>query len=74
MKIAVIEYKTNRVTHLVGEKLDLRRAEQVDDGMQHNMNHDKFYTLIVPDSVKVWDERDSFQQEMTAMLTAAEEL
>lgn len=45
--IEVIEYEGDKVVHSVdvSDKSD-RQAERVQDGMDRNLNHEKFYTRM----------------------------
>ncbi len=46
-RIEVVEVKTDKVIHVVKLHGDNRmHASKVDDGMQHNLDHSRFYTRI----------------------------
>ena len=44
--IEVRELETDKVVKRMGPHNE-RRAERIDDGLNHNLNHDKYYTVIV---------------------------
>ena len=46
--IEVIEYEGDKVVHKVDvSDKSQRQAERVQDGMDRNLNHEKFYTRMV---------------------------
>jgi hypothetical protein len=45
-QIKVIEHTTGKVVHATKPRLDKAKVDKIDDGMQHNLDHDRFYTLI----------------------------
>lgn len=45
--VQVIAYDDNEVVKEMGPMSE-RKAERVDDGVNINLNHDAFYTLIKP--------------------------
>ena len=45
--IEVVEFDTEEVIHTVECRGGKHMAEKADDGMQHNLNHEKYYTRIV---------------------------
>ncbi|CAB5514742.1 hypothetical protein ACOTHJ_13705 [Achromobacter xylosoxidans] len=46
-RIEVREYDTDKVVQSIPCK-DEHGANRADAGMQHNLNHDKFYTKVCP--------------------------
>lgn len=50
--IEVVEFDTGKVVKTLGPMGD-RNAEKCDDGMQHNLNHQRFFTRIVEADVPI---------------------
>lgn len=48
--VEVIEYDTDKVVRRFGPHPQ-RKAEKIDDGLQHNLNHDRFLTRIVNEEI-----------------------
>ena len=44
-RVVIIEYATDKVEKTI-ECINDRSADKVDAGLQINLNHEKFYTLI----------------------------
>lgn len=52
-KVQVIDFETNEVVKEISAPTE-RQAGMIDDGLNINLNHDKFFTLVVsPDGVEV---------------------
>lgn len=51
----VVEWDTDRSIHVVDCRRT-RRADKVEDGMQHNLDHEKYYTLATNCPHAVMDE------------------
>ena len=47
VQIEVVRHGDDVVVKTIGP-LTPRKADRVDAGMQHNLNHDDYYTRIVP--------------------------
>lgn len=45
--VDVVSYEDGAVVKRLGPMAE-RKADKVDDGLNINLNHDKYYTLIVP--------------------------
>lgn len=51
-KVQVIAFETNEVVKEISAPTE-RQAGRIDDGLNVNLNHDKFFTVVVsPDGAK----------------------
>lgn len=46
ISVEVIEYETDRIVKKIECGQSLKRAHKIDDGVNINLNHSKFYTRI----------------------------
>jgi len=46
--VQIIEYENDRVVEIMGPFAEIK-AVKVDDGVNINLNHEKYYTIIVED-------------------------
>ena len=52
MKVQIVEYKTDKVIKDIEVPTE-RQAEKVESGININLNHDEYFTRIIPSSTTV---------------------
>ena len=52
MVIEIVEYETDKVVRTIECGASKSHTEKVDDGLNINLDHDRFFTRIVPNGEK----------------------
>lgn len=45
-RVVILSYESDKVVRVIGTRLSERKADKIDAGANHNLNHEKFFTLI----------------------------
>jgi len=51
-RIEVVEYETDEVVRTLDGGVSEKHAEKVDDGLNRNLNHERFYTRLMETDIR----------------------